>query len=153
MKQETTLHIIMYLAIVGLLVSVYLTALFYQHTSTVCDINTTLSCSKVSSSKYSSLFGIPVSIFGILGYLTLAATSFVLLRKKFSLQKEKKVRLIQLFLGFSIIALMFSLYLTYIEFAILKAICIFCIASQIIILCITFFAYIYYTKALESLKD
>ncbi len=143
----------MYLALVGLLVSIYLTAIFYQHTSTVCDINATLSCSKVSSSKYSAIFGIPVSIFGMLGYATLAAISFTLLRKKFSLEKERKVGLIQFFLGLSITSLIFSLYLTYIEFAVLKAICIFCIVSQIIILLITFFAYIYYTKALESLKE
>ena len=89
MKQETTLHIILYLALIGLLVSIYLTAVHFQHTSAVCDISDTLSCSKVSSSKYSEIFNIPVSIFGGLGYTLLAGISFILLRWKFNIEKER----------------------------------------------------------------
>jgi vitamin-K-epoxide reductase (warfarin-sensitive) len=153
MKQETTLHIILYLALIGLLVSIYLTAVHFQHTSAVCDISDTLSCSKVSSSKYSEIFNIPVSIFGGLGYTLLAGISFILLRWKFNIEKEHKVYLIKAFLALAFISLLFSLYLSYVEFAIIHTICIFCVISQFIIITITFFAYIYYTKALSNLKE
>lgn len=153
MKQETTLHIILYLSIIGILISGYLTAIHYQHTSAVCDISDTISCSKVSASSYSEIFSIPVSIIGGIGYILLAGLSFILLRWKFNIEKEKKVILIKTFLAITAIALVFSLYLSYVEFAIIHTICIFCIISQIIILVITFFAYIYYMTAQESVEE
>lgn len=59
-------------AVIGLFVHGYL----YSHslamesgeaTKSLCDINATFNCSAVSASKYASLFGVPIALWGLIG--------------------------------------------------------------------------------------
>ena len=74
-KREKTLKIIFLLAILGILVSSYLTYIYYSEKYSSCELSETFSCSAVSKSQYGEILGIPVSLFGIVGYLILAMIS------------------------------------------------------------------------------
>lgn len=117
------------LAIIGMLVSGYS---WYGHysdsTETFCDISTTFSCSTVNKSIYSEFLGIPVAAIGFFGY-----TVILLL----ALSQQPMWRYV---LAAGILGIAFSLYLTYLEFAVLKAYCILCLISQTDILAITVLA-------------
>ena len=146
-KQQKLLKLVFLLSILGIIVSGYLTYIHYLTLNTVCDLNKTFQCSLVSGSKYSEIFGIPVSIFGLLGYSFLGIVSFGLYSNNHVLKKLKenvlfdKVISTKMLLFFSVIALIFSLYLTYTEFFLIKALCIFCLISQVIILTIAVISY------------
>ena len=138
---------IIFLSILGIIVSGYLIYDYYSTINSVCDLNQTFQCSSVSESEYSNLLGIPVAVFGILGYLSLGLISFGLDSNRFGLKKLKgnlffnKIISSRTLLFFSIIALAFSGYLTYAEFFLIKALCVFCLISQTIILAIAIISY------------
>ena len=136
------LKIIFFLSLIGIILSSYLLNLHYIDAKKPCDINDTLSCSKVSQSIYSELFGIPVSLLGIFGYLWLGLLSMAIYNGwdvKFNLQRYSK----KVLAAITVSALLFSLYLTYTEFFLIKAFCILCLFSQAVILVIVWCAYKY----------
>ncbi len=118
--------IIKLLALLGLVISAYLSFkilggsdLNYCVTGQDCDI--------VNNSVYSRIFGVPVSVIGLLGYILILAVSF------YSFTKRKKWNLL---FYIAVIGASFSLYLTHVEIFKIRAICSFCIASLLIILAI-----------------
>ena len=145
-KQQRLLNFIFFLSILGIVLSGYLTYIHYSTLSSPCDFSETFQCSLVNQSKYAEVFGIPVALLGMMGYSFLGLVSLVLLKRKF-LSKVRankflgKLVSVQTLFVFSIIALIVSLYLTYAEFFLIKAICIWCLISQIIILVIVGFSY------------
>jgi uncharacterized membrane protein len=136
MKPKKLLKIIFFLSLLGILISLYLTNIHYSENKSICDINKVLSCSTVSKSEHANFFGIPVAIFGILGYSMLGFLGINRYKKYVkSLAKSKYL------FYFSLLALIISIYLTYTEFFIIKAICLFCIISQVVILGIVVLSY------------
>lgn len=117
------------LAIIGMLVSGYS---WYGHysdsTETFCDISTTFSCSTVNKSIYSEFLGIPVAAIGLFGYAVILLLA---------LSQQPMWRYV---LAAGILGIAFSLYLTYLEFAVLKTYCILCLISQTDILTVTVLA-------------
>ncbi|HWN72263.1 MAG TPA: vitamin K epoxide reductase family protein [Solirubrobacterales bacterium] len=78
-------------------------------------------CETVANSSYSHLLGINVAVFGIVGYVLLLASAFVV---------SDAARL-----GGFVVALGgfgFSVYLTYIEIFKIEAICEWCVASAVL---------------------
>lgn len=141
-KQKKILKIIFILSILGVILSVFLINLYYSKDKSICDINEIFHCSKVSASEYSTLFDIPMAFFGLFGYFSLALISLGIYIKKIKEEKQriknknlliKKIFSPKFLLFFSLLALIFSLYLTYAESFIIKAFCIFCLFSQAII--------------------
>jgi uncharacterized membrane protein len=138
-KQQSVLKTIFILSVLGVILSGYLVVLHYSEDKRICDINEIFNCSKVSASDYSVLLGIPVAFFGFLGYFLLALISLGIYRKNFWKKKLGKTILIKkifssgFLLLFSLLTLMFSLYLTFAEAFFIKAFCIFCLFSQAII--------------------
>ena len=117
--------ILLILSTIGILLSVYLT---YTHitnaTTTFC-----LSgggCDIIKSSVFSRIYGVPVPLLGLAGYAAIWILSY------FSFDRSR----INLIYYISVIGLSFSLYLTYIELFVLKAICSFCIISALSMLLI-----------------
>jgi uncharacterized membrane protein len=97
-----------------------------------CDLNALFNCDIVNRSKYSELFGIPVSLIGALGYLALLGLT---------LRKSLSFELVRLFASLG--GLAFALYLTYIEEFVLRTWCLLCIGSLIAIagiVCLSFTA-------------
>ena len=134
MNKKNIFTIIIILAIVGIGLSAYLLNLHYSKLSSPCDLSEGFSCSLVNRSEYSQIFGIPVALLGLIGYFLIGSMSWLLKSEKKFLPKVINVR--NLF-GFSILALLISLYLTYAEIFLIKAICILCVISQINIIVIT----------------
>ncbi len=119
-------------AVLGALVSVLSLHLHYHRdASSFCNINATFDCDAVNRSTYSEVIGIPVALVGLLAYLVMLGLAVF--------QREKpETPALLLFLGAS--GLVVSLYLTYVEAAVLQTWCILCLASLLSITLITLFS-------------
>jgi uncharacterized membrane protein len=107
------------LATIGLGIAAYLTIVHYTGSSPVCAISH--GCETVQQSRYAEAAGVPVALLGLLGY---AAILLTLLRD------DEAARIATALLAFA--GLAFSAWLTYAEIALLDAICIWCVASAIV---------------------
>jgi len=116
-------RISMILVVIGLLVSIYMT--IYKVTSNDALCLGSGDCSTVNASRYAEVYGIPVAAIGIAGYFAILLVHWYEKRDKFF---EKNGPM--LIFGMALTGFLFTLYLIYIEFAILKAYCPFCLASQ-----------------------
>jgi uncharacterized membrane protein len=112
------------LAVLGLLVSIYMTV--YKVTSNNAMCLGSGDCSTVNASSYSEVNGIPVGVFGVIGYAAILAVHFLEKRNHFFTQNGTL-----LIFGMALTGFLFTLWLVYVEFAILKALCPFCVTSQI----------------------
>jgi uncharacterized membrane protein len=112
------------LVIVGLLVSIYMT--IYKVTANEGMCLGSGDCSTVNASRYSEVNGIPVAVIGIIGYLAILAVHFFENRTPFFKQNGTL-----LIFGMSLTGFVFTVWLVYVELALLKAICPFCVASQV----------------------
>ena len=115
------------LTVIGLLVAIYMTVYAITSNDNMCIGSQ--DCSVVNASKYSKIeiagFRIPVAVLGMAGY---AAILVVLLLEQRIGFLEQNGTLV--FFGLSLMGFLFTLYLIYVEVAIIRAYCPFCIASQ-----------------------
>ena len=86
-------------------------------------------CETVQTSEYSSLFGVPVALYGVAGFVSLFVVSLVGLQPRWIELREPTI----LIAAFSGIGVVFSGYLTYLEASVIHAWCQWCIATAIII--------------------
>ena len=112
------------LAVIGLLVSIYMT--IYKITSNNAMCLGSGDCSTVNASRYAEVYGIPVATIGIAGYFAILMTHWYEQRDKFF---EKNGPM--LIFGLALTGFLFTLYLIYVEFALLHALCPFCLTSQV----------------------
>lgn len=110
------------LATIGVAVASYLTWVHYAGLEPFC-VGGGGGCERVQSSEYAELFGIPVAVLGLGGYLTLLATLAL---------PEELSRMAGGFVALTGAA--FSLYLTYVEIAEIQAICQWCVVSAVLML-------------------
>jgi uncharacterized membrane protein len=82
---------------------------------------TTGGCEEVQDSKYADLAGVPVALLGLLAYVALFGTAL-------SGHELARAAGAAIALG----GLAFSLYLVYVQVAIIEAICQWCIASDVV---------------------
>jgi uncharacterized membrane protein len=109
------------LAVCGVAVSsVSLQHHFANSKTSFCDIGQAFNCDIVNRSEYSTIFGIPVALIGMLGYAALAGLATV--------YRERRDTPAML-LGATLAGLAFALYLTYIEARVLGVYCILCLSS------------------------
>jgi uncharacterized membrane protein len=123
MKNRLT-QITVAITIIGLLVSIYMT--IYKFTSNDAMCVGSGDCHTVNTSKYSEVNGIPVAAVGMLGYASLLGILW--LERKPGFIKDNGS---MIFFGISLIGFFFTLWLVYVEVALLKAYCPFCITSQV----------------------
>jgi molybdenum cofactor synthesis domain-containing protein len=112
---------------IGLIDSLYLTWTKLANQQPYC--GTYGGCETVGTSSYSEIAGIPIAILGAGAYLTLLGLFYLETRSKF----WKQVSPLAVF-GISLAGVLYSAYLTYIEIAVLKAICFYCVISAVAIL-------------------
>ncbi len=126
------------IAIFGALITAYLTITKLMGAEAVCLASaapTAASCTDVLNSKYAYLFGLPLSIFGLLAYLSMATFSLSPLfvngeeQKDFRSDLEKWTWLL-LFIGATAMVV-FSGYLMSLLIFEFKAFCLYCITSAI----------------------
>lgn len=111
------------LVVIGLLVSIYMT--IYKVTSNDALCLGSGDCSTVNASRYAEVYGIPVATVGIAGYFAILLVHWYERRDKFF---EKNGPM--LIFGLALAGFLFTVYLIYVEFAILRAFCPFCLTSQ-----------------------
>jgi uncharacterized membrane protein len=111
------------LAVIGLLVSIYMT--IYKVTSNEAMCVGSSGCSEVNASRYSEVNGIPVAVLGVGGYAAILALLFLEQRSGFFEENGTMI-----FFGISLVGFLFTLYLIYVEIALIKAYCPFCLTSQ-----------------------
>ena len=109
------------LAVVGLLISAYLTWVHYAGVAPLC-VGGSGGCETVQSSSYATILGVPVAVVGLVGYSGLLLSA--------SLRDE-----VGIYLGFlvALVGALFSAYLTYLELFVIHAICEWCVASAAVI--------------------
>ena len=112
------------LVVLGLLVSIYMTIYKFTGDDGMCLGSG--DCHTVNASKYSEVNGIPVAIFGIGGYLAILAVHYFENRNRFFKQNSTLM-----IFGLSLTGFIFTVWLIYVEIALLKAICPFCVTSQV----------------------
>lgn len=115
------------LAVLGLLVSLYLTWIKVSGGSAYCA--GVGDCDTVQSSIYSEMSGLPIALFGAGFYAIVLILTMV--RRRVTRQQAEYALLGQLMLVLA--GTLYSGYLTYIELYVLEAICPYCVVSAIIV--------------------
>lgn len=119
-------------AIVGTIDSVYLTIEKITNNQAMC-LPGLGDCWTVSNSQYSQIYGIPVAALGMAAYGLILTLLFA--EAKFPGNAEF-IRL--LIFGVTLTGTIYSIYLTYLEIAVIKAVCPFCVISAITMLVLFF---------------
>ena len=124
--KKYTLYFIIALILIGIYDAGYLTVEHSRGIIPPCSMNDIFSdCGRVLRSEYAVLFGIPLALLGLLHYVTLLAVT--LLTFRFQKVWSKYWLLIQTTGG-----LLFSLYLVFLQLAVIHAICPYCMLSALV---------------------
>ena len=118
-------------AVAGLGIMVYLTYIHFSEVQSFCDISEVISCDIVTTGIYSEIFGLPVSILG-LGYFSIILLLLFLNKKK---DVFRHIFFITLFV------LIPSLYLSTLELFVIKAFCILCETSKVLMVAVLITSY------------
>jgi uncharacterized membrane protein len=110
---------------IGLLIALYLTWIDVTDSSALC-IGFG-GCDIVRASRYSRISGIPVAVLGVIGYLLIGLALYAETRAEWS-----KITFLNMEFGLSLSGTIYSAYLTYLEIAVIYAICPYCVASATI---------------------
>lgn len=122
------------LALIGILMSVYLTLHKYGFIGTLaCG---TGSCDTVQTSPWAVFMGVPVPLMGVFGYLILMVIAIVGIQPQHA--NNRKIGFILFVLAD--IALIFTIYLTYLEAFVIHAWCRWCLGSAALVALIWIFS-------------
>jgi uncharacterized membrane protein len=120
------------LALAGIFISLYLTLYKLGVIGELtCSIG---SCETVNTSKWSTFLRLPVAAWGLLFYAEVFVISLVGTMPR--LENEPFVSI--LLVAEAAVGVLFSAWLTYLELAVIHAICIWCVTSACIVLAILF---------------
>lgn len=116
------------ISLLGLGVALYLTYVETQNVAAVC--GPVGDCNAVQASPFATLFGVlPVGLLGALGYIGILAAWAAARFGPPSLARLAGPAL----LGMALFGVIFSIYLTYLELFIIKAVCLWCLSSAVLI--------------------
>lgn len=115
------------LAAIGFIDSVYLTWIKLADQTASC--GSIGDCESVNNSRYAEVAGIPIALFGAAAYL-LIILLLVLDRRGGAASEPARLAIF----GVTLAGTIYSIYLTYLELFVLKAVCPFCVVSAIAIL-------------------
>jgi uncharacterized membrane protein len=114
--------VILALSALGVMLSLYLTYIhFSESRAAFCASGT--DCDTVRQSGFSTILGVPVAAIGVLGY------SVILIVALIAIKKRTKWLLLYIL---ALAGFVFSAYLTYLELFVIKAICMYCIFSAVL---------------------
>ena len=115
------------LALAGLGVAGYLAYVETQAASAVC--GPVGDCNAVQRSEYARLLGVlPVGVLGAAGYAAILATWAI---RRLAGDRPRNLAALALF-GMVLIGQVFSLYLTFLEPFVIRAVCLWCLSSSVI---------------------
>jgi len=132
--------ILISLSIFGILLAIYL---FINYLTKPllesCYINSVVNCDAVTKGSLSTLFGVPVSLIGLTGYVVILLSS-IFKKKKFVL-------------GMSSFGMVFCLYITFQEIFFLRVLCPVCLTCQLVMLMVFLIAFRINLKNNKSSKS
>jgi len=116
------------LVVAGLFVSGYLSYVKLTQVPMVCVESGVFNCEVVQNSAYSKLLGIPIAWMGFAVYIILGA--ILVLENRVAFLREYGI---MLFFGINLFAWLFSMWLVYVQFVLLQALCPWCLTHETII--------------------
>ncbi|HYA00316.1 MAG TPA: vitamin K epoxide reductase family protein [Candidatus Binatia bacterium] len=122
------------MALIGLGISAYLTAVHYAGGSPICAGGGPINCGAVTSSKYSVIpgTGVPVTVPGMLWFIASGALAWIgLSRARRGLAEPSWLRPVQA--GWGVVGLLSVLYFVYAELVLLHEICEWCTGVHILV--------------------
>src|SRR5262245_40169101 len=105
------------LALVGLVVASYLSFVELQGALPYC--GPLHGCETVAQSPYARIGGVPVAVFGVILSVTLLVLALAWIR-------SGRLALLAAHYGLSLVGVLFEIYFTYIEVAVIGAVCVWC---------------------------
>ena len=108
-------YVFILLAICGIVVSALALREHYREDQSPCSVNDKWDCGIVNKSQFAMIGKVPVAVIGIAGYFLIGVLGAI-----------RKYRLL---FSATIVGLIFSLYLTRIEWKVLEVWCIYCVIS------------------------
>ena len=114
-------NVLISLSVLGICLASYL---FYNFLTKpileACFVNSVINCDAVTKGSLSTLFGVPVSLIGLAGYIVILFSSVF---------KKKKT-----ILAMSTFGMFFCLYITFQEVFFLRVLCPVCLTCQLVML-------------------
>ena len=118
------------LSLVGILIALYLT--LYK-IGIVGNLSCTVgSCETVNTSRWATFLGLPVAAWGLAAYVALFALSLAGTSDRLASSRRISWLLVAI-AGWSVL---FSAWLTYLELFVIRAICIWCVTSAVVLVAI-----------------
>ncbi|MDP2666019.1 MAG: vitamin K epoxide reductase family protein [Candidatus Diapherotrites archaeon] len=136
---NTKWMVILVLALIGIGIDSILLYNKLSDTSTACPIGG--NCDFVNNSVYSEMFGIPVSVFGILGFAFFFLIAWGGWHKR--LAQETALKIIAIAGGLMFLG---AMYFVYLMLYVLDAICTWCIFSHTVLLLIVLWAFVHWRR-------
>jgi uncharacterized membrane protein len=124
------------LALLGLGVATYLAYVEIGHVQAVC--GPVGECNIVQSSPYARIWGIPVAVLGVFNYL---AVGVLWITRGYPGQRQAGLPAWGL-MGLTLFGVLFSIYLTWLELFVIRAVCAWCLTSAVITLLLMLLAVI-----------
>ena len=113
------------LALAGIFIAIYLT--LYK-IGVIGELSCSIgSCETVNTSKWSRFLGIPVAAWGVPFYLDIFVVALIGTTARF--EDEPVISLV--LVAETAVGVLFTIWLTYLELAVIHAICIWCVASAL----------------------
>lgn len=135
----------LFLAMLGFFDARYLTLVHYKKVILVCQqLPLFVDCGKVLQSSYSTMFGVPLAVFGLINYSILVI--FILLTFITKKRFFQYWLIIQTTIGF-----VASLYFMFLQIFIIKSLCLYCTISALISTCLFFIVIFTFKSSLLSL--
>ena len=107
---------------IGFLDSAYLTVEHYNKGILPCYIFE--GCDQVTTSKYSTVANIPISLFGAIYYLAIFAAAILFLDTKYA-------PILYILILLPVAGFLLSLWFVYLQLFVIKAICLYCMVSAV----------------------
>ena len=115
------------LALAGIFISLYLT--LYK-IGVIGELSCSIgSCETVNLSKWSRFLGLPVAAWGLFFYIDVFAIALVGTMPRF--ENEPLISLV--LTAEAAVGVLFTAWLTYLELAVIRAICIWCVTSAVVV--------------------
>lgn len=135
------LIVLVVVSVIGFSDATYLTAKHYLDSPVPCTV--LKGCQTVTESKYSTVFNIPIALFGVFYYLFISILLFLHME---GVKSALKLLLLSTTAGF-----ITTLYLVYLQAFVLNAFCLFCIISALSSTTL-FFGTIYLSRLSKKLQ-
>jgi len=113
------------LVVIGLVVAGYLSYLKLAEAPAVCVETGPFNCNVVLNSQYSELSGIPIAYLGFAVYVAIGV--ILVLEKRVAFLRQWGLLLT---FGIGLFAWLFSMWLVYVQFALLEALCPWCLTHE-----------------------